>query len=262
MIELVISIVASSIIGIAIGLLGAGGSILVMPVLVYVLGISPLIATTYSLGIVGISSAIAAIRNAREQQTNWKVLFTFAIPAIISIMIMRAYIMPALPKVLELGMLHISIESLSMIILSLLMLISAQRMMSSKELQSHDIQEISLMALMFTGLMIGVLTGFTGIGGGFLIVPAMILIGHMNVKEAAFTSMILIAMNALPGFFVDILNGKNLEWGLFTLLTIASVFGGYAGIMLSKRIRQDLLRISFGIIIALLALFILIKELT
>ncbi|MEY3689155.1 MAG: hypothetical protein RIT37_717 [Bacteroidota bacterium] len=262
MIELVISIVASSIIGIAIGLLGAGGSILVMPVLVYVLGISPLIATTYSLGIVGISSAIAAIRNAREQQTNWKVLFTFAIPAIISIMIMRSYIMPALPKVLELGMLHISIESLSMIILSLLMLISAQRMMSSKELQSHDIQEISLMALMFTGLMIGVLTGFTGIGGGFLIVPAMILIGHMNVKEAAFTSMILIAMNALPGFFVDILNGKNLEWGLFTLLTIASVFGGYAGIMLSKRIRQDLLRISFGIIIALLALFILIKELT
>lgn len=262
MIELVISIVASSIIGIAIGLLGAGGSILVMPVLVYVLGISPLIATTYSLGIVGISSAIAAIRNAREQQTNWKVLFTFAIPAIISIMIMRAYIMPALPKVLELGMIHISIESLSMIILSLLMLISAQRMMSSKELQSHDIQEISLMALMFTGLMIGVLTGFTGIGGGFLIVPAMILIGHMNVKEAAFTSMILIAMNALPGFFVDILNGKNLEWGLFTLLTIASVFGGYAGIMLSKRIRQDLLRISFGIIIALLALFILIKELT
>jgi len=262
MIELVISIVASSIIGIAIGLLGAGGSILVMPVLVYVLGISPLIATTYSLGIVGISSAIAAIRNAREQQTNWKVLFTFAIPAIISIMIMRAYIMPALPKVLELGMLHISIESLSMIILSLLMLISAQRMMSSKVLQSHDIQEISLMALMFTGLMIGVLTGFTGIGGGFLIVPAMILIGHMNVKEAAFTSMILIAMNALPGFFVDILNGKNLDWGLFTLLTIASVFGGYAGIMLSKRIRQDLLRISFGIIIALLALFILIKELT
>ncbi len=262
MIELVISIVASSIVGIAIGLLGAGGSILVMPVLVYVLGISPLIATTYSLGIVGISSAIAAIRNAREQQTNWKVLFTFAIPAIISIMIMRAYIMPALPKVLELGMIHISIESLSMIILSLLMLISAQRMMSSKELQSHDIQEISLMALMFTGLMIGVLTGFTGIGGGFLIVPAMILIGHMNVKEAAFTSMILIAMNALPGFFVDILNGKNLEWGLFTLLTIASVFGGYAGIMLSKRIRQDLLRISFGIIIALLALFILIKELT
>ena len=159
-------------------------------------------------------------------------------------------------------MLHISIESLSMIILSLLMLISAQRMMSNKELQSHDIQEISLMALMFTGLMIGVLTGFTGIGGGFLIVPAMILIGRMNVKEAAFTSMILIAMNALPGFFVDILNGKNLEWGLFTLLTIASVFGGYAGIILSKRIRQDLLRISFGIIIALLALFILIKELT
>jgi uncharacterized membrane protein YfcA len=83
----------------------------------------------------------------------------------------------------------------------------------------------------------------------------------MNVKEAAFTSMILIAMNALPGFFVDILNGKNLEWGLFTLLTIASVFGGYAGIMLSKRIRQDILRITFGIIIALLALFILLKEL-
>jgi uncharacterized membrane protein YfcA len=158
-------------------------------------------------------------------------------------------------------MLQISIDSFSMIILSILMLLSAQRMISQKKLQGDESHDISLSLLVLTGLFIGVLTGFTGIGGGFLIVPAMILIGRMNVKEAAFTSMILIAMNALPGFFVDILNGKNLEWGLFTLLTIASVFGGYAGIMLSKRIRQDLLRISFGIIIALLALFILIKEL-
>jgi uncharacterized membrane protein YfcA len=174
---------------------------------------------------------------------------------------MRAFIMPALPKVLKIGLLQISIDSFSMIILSILMLISAQRMISQKKLQNDESHNISFSLLMLTGLFIGVLTGFTGIGGGFLIVPAMILIGLMNVKEAAFTSMILIAMNALPGFFVDILNGKNLEWGLFTLLTIASVFGGYAGIMLSKRIRQDILRITFGIIIALLALFILLKEL-
>lgn len=261
MIELLISLLASSIIGIAIGLLGAGGSILVMPVLVYILGLPPTIATTYSLGIVGISSAIAAMRTSLDEKVNVKVIFTFAFPAMFSIMIMRAFIMPALPKVLEIGMLQISIDSFSMIILSILMLISAQRMISQKKLQGDESHDISLSLLVLTGLFIGVLTGFTGIGGGFLIVPVMILIGRMNVKEAAFTSMILIAMNALPGFFVDILNGKNLEWGLFTLLTIASVFGGYAGIMLSKRIRQDLLRISFGIIIALLALFILIKEL-
>ena len=254
MIELLISLLASSIIGIAIGLLGAGGSILVMPVLVYILGLPPTIATTYSLGIVGISSAIAALRTSRDQKVNAKVILTFAFPAMFSIMIMRAFIMPALPKVLEIGMLQISIDSFSMIILSILMLLSAQRMISQKKLQGDESHDISLSLLVLTGLFIGVLTGFTGIGGGFLIVPAMILIGRMNVKEAAFTSMI-------PGFFVDILNGKNLEWGLFTLLTIASVFGGYAGIMLSKRIRQDLLRISFGIIIALLALFILIKEL-
>ena len=261
MIELLISLIASSIIGIAIGLLGAGGSILVMPVLVYILGLPPTIATTYSLGIVGISSAIAAMRTSRDQKVNAKVIFTFAFPAMFSIMIMRAFIMPALPKVLKIGMLQISIDSFSMIILSILMLISAQRMISQKKLQGDESNDISLSLLVLTGFFIGVLTGFTGIGGGFLIVPAMILIGRMNVKEAAFTSMILIAMNALPGFFVDILNGKNLEWGLFTLLTIASVFGGYAGIMLSKRIRQDLLRISFGIIIALLALFILFIEL-
>lgn len=261
MIELLISLFASSIIGIAIGLLGAGGSILVMPVLVYVLGLPPTIATTYSLGIVGISSAIAAMQTSREQKVNAKVILTFAFPAMFSIMIMRAFIMPALPKILEIGTLHISIDSFSMIILSILMLISAQRMISQKKLQSDVTHDISLSLLVLTGLCIGVLTGFTGIGGGFLIVPSMILIGRMNIKEAAFTSMILIAMNALPGFFVDLLNGKNLEWGLFTLLTIASVFGGYAGIILSKRIRQDILRISFGIIITLLAFFILFKEL-
>lgn len=261
MIELLISLFASSIIGIAIGLLGAGGSILVMPVLVYILGLPPTIATTYSLGIVGISSAIAAMQTSREQKVNAKVILTFAFPAMFSIMIMRAFIMPALPKILEIGTLHISIDSFSMIILSILMLISAQRMISQKKLQSDVTHDISLSLLVLTGLCIGVLTGFTGIGGGFLIVPSMILIGRMNIKEAAFTSMILIAMNALPGFFVDLLNGKNLEWGLFTLLTIASVFGGYAGIILSKRISQDILRISFGIIITLLAFFILFKEL-
>lgn len=261
MIELLISLFASSIIGIAIGLLGAGGSILVMPVLVYILGLPPTIATTYSLGIVGISSAIAAMQTSREQKVNAKVILTFAFPAMFSIMIMRAFIMPALPKILEIGTLHISIDSFSMIILSILMLISAQRMISQKKLQSDVSHDISMSLIVLTGLCIGVLTGFTGIGGGFLIVPSMILIGRMNIKEAAFTSMILIAMNALPGFFVDLLNGKNLEWGLFTLLTIASVFGGYAGIMLSKRIRQDILRISFGIIITLLAFFILFKEL-
>lgn len=261
MIELLISLFASSIIGIAIGLLGAGGSILVMPVLVYILGLPPTIATTYSLGIVGISSAIAAMQTSREQKVNAKVILTFAFPAMFSIMIMRAFIMPALPKILEIGTLHISIDSFSMIILSILMLISAQRMISQKKLQSDVSHDISMSLIVLTGLCIGVLTGFTGIGGGFLIVPSMILIGRMNIKEAAFTSMILIAMNALPGFFVDLLNGKNLEWGLFTLLTIASVFGGYAGIMLSKRIRQDKLRISFGIIITLLAFFILFKEL-
>lgn len=261
MTELLISLLASSIIGIAIGLLGAGGSILVMPVLVYILGLSPSIATTYSLGIVGISSAIAAMRTSREQKVNWKVIVTFALPAILSIMIMRAYIMPALPTTIALGMIHISIESFSMILLSILMLISAQRMISKKEIYGQDSGDIALPLLVMTGALIGVLTGFTGIGGGFLIVPAMILIGRMNVKEAAFTSMILIALNALPGFFVDIFNGNSPEWGLFSLLTIASVSGGYAGIMLSRKIRQDILRRTFGIIIALLALFILFKEL-
>jgi len=261
MIELLISILASSIIGIAIGLLGAGGSILVMPVLVYVLGISPLMATTYSLGIVGISSAMAAMRTSREQHVHWNILFTFGLPAIISIMIMRAYIIPALPPIITLGNMSISIESFSMIILSLLMLISAQRMISKKEIHFHDAQHFSVIPLMLTGLMIGVLTGFTGIGGGFLIVPAMILIGRMNVKEAAFTSMILISMNALPGFLVDLFHGKYPDWNTFSLLTIASIIGGSVGITLSKRIPHDILRTLFGILITLLALFILFKEL-
>jgi uncharacterized membrane protein YfcA len=261
MIELLISLLASSIIGIAIGLLGAGGSILVMPVLVYILGLPPTIATTYSLGIVGISSAIAALRTSREQKVNAKVIFTFALPAILSIMIMRAYIIPALPQMLDIGAIHISISSFSMIILSLLMMISAQRMISRKKLQTDESHTISYVLLMITGLFIGILTGFTGIGGGFLIVPAMIFIGGMKVKEATFTSMILISLNALPGFFVDIAHGKSPEWGLFSLLTIASIIGGYVGILLSKRIHQDFLRISFGIIIALLAIYIFLKEL-
>lgn len=142
------------------------------------------------------------------------------------------------------------------------MLISAQRMISSKTIHGDDSKNTSLSLLMMTGALIGVLTGFTGIGGGFLIVPAMILIGRMNVKEAAFTSMILISMNALPGFIVDVFNNKSPEWGLFSLLTLASISGGYAGIKLSKKIRQDVLRRSFGMIIALLALFILFKEIS
>ena len=259
-ITILTSLCASSIIGIGIGLLGAGGSLLIMPVLVYILGMTPSSATTYSLGIVGISSLFAALRMQVQKNPPFNIIASFSICSMLSALCMRSMI-AYLPETFSFGVIHMRMDSISMIVLAIMMFISAYGMIFTKEIHTNDQEHSSLLMLSLLGALVGALTGFTGIGGGFIIVPVMVLYGKMAISDAVYTSMIVIAMNAIPSFMNDCYNGNTPDWILFGLLTISSILGGMIGIKISIHIHQEHLRRIFGIIILGLSFFIIFNEL-
>ena len=256
--ELFIAIAASAIIGMAIGLLGAGGSILIMPILVYVLEMTPSTAIPYSLGIVGITSLVSSIRYAKHLSINVYLLALFGIPAFCMTFFMRAFIIPSIPHLIHIAEYSYSIDSISMILLALLMAYASKRMIT-KDSEQH-VHIVSPIVLSLFGIVIGIITGLTGIGGGFLIVPIMILFGGMNMREATFTSMVLIACTTLPSFVFELFVQKYFHIDIFFFLLLGSLIGSFWGVYISHRIHQSTVRKIFGIVIAVLSFFIIIKE--
>ena len=258
--EIIFAIIASSIIGVIIGLLGAGGSILIMPMLVYVLKISPNEAVTYSLGIVGITSFISMLLSAHGNSFHSASFISFGLPALSMTLFMRSMIMPNIPSSFTFGNHELYIDKISMIILALLMLIASSRMIMNSPVQHRD--ESSHIALTISGILIGMITGITGIGAGFLIVPSLVLLAGMTMRQAVFSSMILISCNTLPSFAIDVIETSHVHFNTFFILLISSLLGSFLGIRYANHINQDNLKKIFGIVIALISIVILYKELS
>lgn len=263
MVEASIAIIAASFIGMIIGLLGAGGSILIMPVLVYVLGIPPSEAITYSLGIVGITSFISAISSTNGNDSHLKsILIPFGIASISTTICTRLLILPLLPKAFTINNHSFTLDSLFMILLAFLMLLASKRMLVDYS-QDSEAQSTSFRSLIAKGVLLGVLTGCAGIGGGFLIVPVLLLHGELNMQQAIRSSMILIACNAIPAFGFDILNLHSaFQLDLFLQLVLFSLGGSFVGMRIARFTQQDIIKKLFGILIALIAFMILLTELT
>lgn len=258
--ELFIALSASTLIGVSIGLFGAGGSILIMPVLVYALDLQPSIAITYSLGIVGLSSSISAFKASSRTKLQILPMLALGAPAMLTTLATRSYFIPILPTMFTIGEVNLNRESCTMMILALLMLIAAWRMIFQREGISN-VSSFSIYYLIASGIGIGLITGFTGIGGGFLIVPLMIFISGMSMQEATYASMILIALNTLPSFAIDLLSGKSIHYPLFVTLALFSILGSFGGIFIARFIQQQRLKQLFGMMIAFLAFYIFINEL-
>lgn len=263
MVEASIAIIAASFIGMIIGLLGAGGSILIMPVLVYALGIPASEAITYSLGIVGITSLITAIRSATGNNSQLKaILLPFGIASISATICTRLLILPLLPQAFSINNQSYTLDSLFMILLAFLMLIASRRMLFDYS-QDTVSQSTSFPSLISSGLLLGILTGCTGIGGGFLIVPILLLHGGLTMQQAIRSSMILIACNAIPAFGFDVLMlHSTFQLDVFLQLLLFSVGGSFVGIRIARFTQQDMIKKLFGILIAIVALKILLTELT
>ena len=257
--------ICSILIGMSLGLIGSGGSILTVPVLVYLMHMNPLIATTSSLFIVGITSLVGGLRAYNKKTVDFEAVTEFGIPSIFSIFITRHYLLPALPHhFISSGNISVSREMFLMIAFALLMLVAGISMIRSKYIESNPGERVGARqnrswALAILGLVIGVITGLLGAGGGFLIIPTLVLFLKIKMKTAVGTSLFIIAINSLLGFVFS-LKQFEYNWILMLAFTILSIAGLFIGIRLSSKIPGLRLKQAFGYFVILMGLYIVVKE--
>lgn len=254
----ILGYILALIIGISLGVIGSGGSILTVPILVYIMKIEPFIATAYSLFIVGSTSLIGGIRLTIAKKVNFKAVLLFGIPSLVSVFITRAFFLPLIPESIEFGSYSLSKNVLLMVLFAFVMLTSAYKMIVPKKPNVPQ-QESNLIKLVIQGLLIGLLAGTVGAGGGFLIIPALVLFSNLSMKEAIGTSLCIIAIQSLVGFLGD-LNHIDIDWALILSFSAISILGLGIGLYISKFIPDKNLKTTFGYFVLLMASYILLKE--
>jgi uncharacterized protein len=261
----ILGYLASVFIGISLGMVGSGGSILTVPVLVYLMNIHPLLATTSSLFIVGTTSLVGGLRAYSKKLVDFRAITEFGIPSIFSIFITRHYILPALPdNMFTIGTFQVSKSMLLMVVFALLMLIASVSMIRNydheqKTVDAETARQGKVLPLVILGILVGFVTGLLGAGGGFLIIPSLVLLLRLPMKTAVGTSLLIIAINSLFGFLFSL---KQFEYNWITLIvfSILSVAGIFIGSRLADKIPGAALKKGFGWFILAMGIYIIIKE--
>ena len=256
----ILGYVASIGIGIILGLLGGGGSILSIPILVYMFHVDAVRASAYSLFIVGVTSFIGAIPKYREHLVNIQTGLLFGLPSIAAIFITRKWIVPAIPEIIfHTESFVLSRRLLVLGLFALLMIMASLSMIRGRREILKDEGQWRFVLLICEGLLIGFITGMVGAGGGFLIIPALVWLTGLPFKTAVGTSLFIIAINSLLGFLGDLLNYR-MEWNLLLTLTGLAALGILIGNSLQKKISGLSLRKAFGWFILAMGLWILSWE--
>lgn len=250
----------SILIGLILGLIGGGGSILSIPILVYIFHLDPVIASAYSLFIVGMTSLVGAIPKYKDHLVNFRTGLLFGIPSIITIFSTRKWIVPLIPEVvLDLDFFIITKRILLLGVFALLMIIASVTMIRSSQKFVQEDHRYNILLLIIEGILIGFLTGLVGAGGGFLIIPALVLLTGLPFKTAVGTSLFIIAINSLMGFLGDVLN-YSIDWSFLLIITGLAVFGILIGHQVSVYAPAKRLRYSFGWFVLATGCYILLKE--
>jgi len=252
------------IIGLVLGLIGGGGSILTVPILVYMLYLNPVTATAYSLFVVGVSALVGALRNIQKGLVDFKTAIVFAIPAFIAVYLTRKFLVPAIPQELFfIGDFLVTKDIAIMLFFALIMLLASISMIRNNRKDFGEESEVvyNYPLIVVEGFVVGVLTGIVGAGGGFLIIPALVLLAKLPMKKAVATSLLIIAIKSLIGFIGDVEN-LEIDWLFLLSFTTISVVGIFLGIYLSNFIEGKKLKKGFGWFVLLMGVYIIFKELT
>ncbi len=260
----IIGYIASILIGISLGLIGGGGSILTVPVLVYLFHIDPIQATAYSLFIVGASSLVGAWTKIKQGFVNLKTAIIFGIPSIIAVFATRKFLLPAIPnEIAEFGGIIVTKSLMMMLLFAILMVAASFSMIrsstSSIELKEED-QKFNYPLILLEGALVGMLTGLVGAGGGFLIIPALVMLSKLPMKQAVGTSLLIIAAKSLIGFTGD-LGNSTMNWTLLLTVTALAIAGIFIGDKLSKHIDGNQLKKGFGWFVLVMGLYIIVQQL-
>ncbi|MFN4007365.1 MAG: sulfite exporter TauE/SafE family protein [Chitinophagaceae bacterium] len=259
----IVGYLASLCIGIALGMLGGGGSILTVPVLVYLFQVSPLAATTYSLGIVGITSIAAATKKFKARQVNFRIAILFGLPSTIAVLMVRRLVLPVIPESIHIASYSIPRDKALMVLFAIVMLLASISMMRKPNNTSlatnASLNTKAIGLLLLQGFAEGTLTGLVGAGGGFLIIPALVLISKLPMPTAVGTSLLIIGVKSLIGFGASISN-TGLNIALFLGIVTSAIIGMLLGVQWSKQVPAQSLKRAFGVFVLLMALLILYQE--
>lgn len=258
----ILGYIGALLIGIVLGLIGGGGSILTVPVLVYLLFVNPVTATAYSLFVVGVSALVGAISNIKNGLVDFKTAIVFSIPAFIAVYITRRYLVPAIPDSLfVINDFEVTKDIGIMVFFAIIMLLASISMIRNKkpEPDADTVVTYNYPLILVEGFVVGILTGIVGAGGGFLIIPALVLLAKLPMKKAVATSLLIIAIKSLIGFIGDI-ETLDIDWNFLLLFTTISVVGMFVGIWLNKFIDGKKLKNGFGWFVLIMGMYIIFKE--
>jgi uncharacterized protein len=258
----IIGYIASIFIGITLGLVGSGGSILTVPVLVYLFGMEPVIATACSMCVVGATSAVGSVAYFRKGLVNLNMVLLFGIPSVIAVVSTRLFIVPLIPlEVCTIGDFIITKNNLLMLLFSILMILASYNMIqtSAPNITSDDEDFKFNPMIVLRGLMVGAVTGLIGAGGGFLIIPALVFLCRLPMKEAVGTSLVIIMFNTLIGF-LSVFSIININWTILFPVMIFAITGMFIGLAMSKKIDGAKLKPAFGWFILVMGVYIILRE--
>lgn len=248
-------------IGLIMGLIGGGGSILSVPIFVYLFEMDALAATAFSLFVVGITSAFGSVSYIRQKKVDFKIAFLFGFPSILGILFSRRLVLPNLPQyIINDWGISIKKDLFILLLFAVLMLISSIKMITkSKTKESKYKEKPNYTLLISQGLLVGIITGFIGAGGGFLIVPALVVLLKTPIKRAIATSLFIISINSLLGFLFSI-DKVEVDWQFLGLFSTLSIIGIILGTFVARKIDGAKLKPLFGWFVLLMGTWIIVKE--
>lgn len=265
----ILGYIGAVIMGLSLGLIGGGGSILTVPILVYLFHVDTVLATAYSLFIVGLTSLIGSGSHMRLGNIHWRTAIVFGIPSILAVYATRAWLVPALPDPLfSVGDTPVT-KALGMLIFFALLMVAAAYSMIRKpkvplgpDERAEEAIKFNYPLILGEGLIVGTFTGLVGAGGGFLIIPALVLLAKLPMKQAVGTSLIIIAAKSLLGFLGDLKGDEFIDWGFLGIFSAVAIGGILLGSMLSKRIPNEKLKPAFGWFVLVMGVYIIGRELS
>ena len=249
--DLILAVPGAIAIGLSLGLLGSGGSILTVPVLVYLVGQDEKIAIAGSLFIVGSIALAGGLQFVRAGFVQWRSVLLFGLPGMLGTYL-GAMLSAYVSGVMQLAL------------FAVVMLVAAGFMLRPIDLQQAGGAARANWKIAGDGLIVGVITGLVGVGGGFLIVPALVLLGGLSMHQAVATSLIVIALKSFSGFYkyLDVLEQQSLEldWKTLGIITALGIIGSVVGSKLARRLPQDKLKRWFGFFLIVMGFYILVRS--
>lgn len=253
---------AAVLIGLSLGLIGGGGSILTVPILIYFFHIEPVAATTYSLFVVGITSSVGAFSHYRKSNVDFKIAMLFGLPSLVAIFIMRKWVMPAIPHHLfNIDQFEVTKAALLMLVFAVLMLAASISMIRKKKAIMTGDLPVSYTKLVLQSLLVGIITGFVGVGGGFLIIPSLVLFAGLPMKKAVGTSLMVMTISSLLGVLGDVSRHVPVNYTFLMIFSVFTITGIVAGSYITKYVNDAKLKPAFGWFVLVMGLFVLVTTL-